>query len=159
MRVILVGLCAMPSIHQYHRTEKSPDSGVKETSRGITTGCPIFLADGEGFEPPVELPPQRFSRPSQSTALPPIQNLFRRSFKPTVLFTVRTWRCCSPLVRARQRYACLADSYARPSQSTALPPIQNRCWQSQNASDILSYRFGMPACQLQTALVFYIYFL
>ena len=55
--------------------------------------------------------------------------------------------------------ACLADSYARPSQSTALPPIQNRCWQSQNASDILSYRFGMPACQLQTALVFYIYFL
>ena len=100
-----------------------------------------------------------YARPSQSTALPPIQNFFRWSFKPTVLFTVRTWRCCSPLVHARQRYACLADSYARPSQSTALPPIQNCCWQSQNASDILSYRFGMPACQLQTALVFYIYFL
>ena len=74
----------------------------------------------------MELPPQRFSRPSQSTALPPIRNFFlRRSLKPTVLFADRTWRCCSPLVRARLRDACLADSYARPSQSTALPPIRN----------------------------------
>ena len=48
----------------------------KRTSRGVATGCIIFLADGEGFEPPVELPPQRFSRPSQSTALPPILNFF-----------------------------------------------------------------------------------
>ena len=39
------------------------------------------MADGEGFEPPVELPPQRFSRPPHSTALPPIRNYFyRRSF-------------------------------------------------------------------------------
>ena len=37
---------------------------------------PHRSADGEGFEPPVELPPQRFSRPSQSTALPPILNFF-----------------------------------------------------------------------------------
>ena len=74
----------------------------------------------------MELPPQRFSRPSQSTALPPIRNCsMRRSFKPTVLFADRTWRCCSPLIRARLRDACLADSYARPSQSTALPPIRN----------------------------------
>ena len=55
-------------------------------------GRVYFLADGEGFEPPVELPPQRFSRPSQSTALPPIRNyFFRRSFKPAVLFAFRTW--------------------------------------------------------------------
>ena len=41
----------------------------------------LLLADGEGFEPPVELPPQRFSRPPHSTALPPIRNSFyRRSF-------------------------------------------------------------------------------
>ena len=26
--------------------------GRKRTSRGITTGCSILLADGEGFEPP-----------------------------------------------------------------------------------------------------------
>ena len=39
-------------------------------------GRGYFLADGEGFEPPVELPPQRFSRPSQSTALPPILNFW-----------------------------------------------------------------------------------
>ena len=41
------------------------------------------MADGEGFEPPVELPPQRFSRPPHSTALPTIRNFFsfrRRSF-------------------------------------------------------------------------------
>ena len=37
-------------------------------------GCLIFMADGEGFEPPVELPPQRFSRPPHSTALPTILN-------------------------------------------------------------------------------------
>ena len=88
-------------------------------------GRGYFLADGEGFEPPVELPPQRFSRPSQSTALPPILNFFPTVSQPTVLFAYRTWRCCSPLVRTRLRCACLADSYARPSQSTALPPILN----------------------------------
>lgn len=33
------------------------------------------MADGEGFEPPVELPPRRFSRPLHSTALPPILEL------------------------------------------------------------------------------------
>ena len=51
-----------------------------------------FLADGEGFEPPEELPLQRFSRPSHSTALPPSRNCFifiRRSFKPAVLFVAR----------------------------------------------------------------------
>ena len=30
----------------------------------------IKVAEGEGFEPPEALPPQRFSRPPQSTALP-----------------------------------------------------------------------------------------
>ena len=51
-----------------------------------TSGCLIFMADGEGFEPPDELPRQRFSRPSHSTALPTIQNSFRDgSFKPAVL--------------------------------------------------------------------------
>ena len=47
----------------------------------------IFVADGEGFEPPDELPRQRFSRPSHSTALPTILNFqyVRRSFKPAVL--------------------------------------------------------------------------
>ena len=48
--------------------------GRKRTSRGITTGCSILLADGEGFEPPEALRLQRFSRPSHSTALPPIRN-------------------------------------------------------------------------------------
>src|SRR5262245_54217750 len=32
----------------------------------------IRLAEGEGFEPPEDLRPQRFSRPPQSTALPPL---------------------------------------------------------------------------------------
>ena len=44
---------------------------------------------------------------------------YRRSFKPAVLFAFRTYRCCSPLVRARLHFARLADSYARPSHSTA----------------------------------------
>ncbi len=56
--------------------------GQKRTPRGITTGCSIFLADGEGFEPPEGLPLQRFSRPPHSTALPTILNFLflRRSF-------------------------------------------------------------------------------
>ena len=42
-----------------------------------------LVADGEGFEPPDELPRQRFSRPSHSTALPTILNFFhtRRLFQ------------------------------------------------------------------------------
>ena len=32
----------------------------------------VNLADGEGFEPPVSVNPRRFSRPVQSTTLPPI---------------------------------------------------------------------------------------
>ena len=43
------------------------------------------MADGEGFEPPVELPPQRFSRPPHSTALPTIRNYLPSVFQPTVL--------------------------------------------------------------------------
>ena len=35
-------------------------------------------------------------------------------FQPTVLFAFHTYRCCSPLVLSRLRFACLADSYARP---------------------------------------------
>ena len=31
------------------------------------------MAEGEGFEPPEALPPQRFSRPPQSTALPSLR--------------------------------------------------------------------------------------
>ena len=38
------------------------------------SGCLIFVADGEGFEPPDGLPRQRFSRPPHSTALPTILN-------------------------------------------------------------------------------------
>ncbi len=41
----------------------------------------FIVADGEGFEPPDELPHQRFSRPSHSTALPTILNFFRRFFQ------------------------------------------------------------------------------
>jgi hypothetical protein len=33
----------------------------------------LSVAEGEGFEPSVELPPQRFSRPSHSTALAPLR--------------------------------------------------------------------------------------
>ena len=40
----------------------------------------MFMADGEGFEPPEALRLQRFSRPSHSTTLPPIRNFSRRSF-------------------------------------------------------------------------------
>ena len=48
-------------------------------------GCFIFLADGEGFEPPDGLPHQRFSRPPHSTALPTIRNFLPSVFQPTVL--------------------------------------------------------------------------
>ncbi len=34
---------------------------------------PALTADGEGFEPPLDLRPKRFSRPSPSTTRPPIR--------------------------------------------------------------------------------------
>ena len=79
-------------------------------TKNVPSGTFLLLADGEGFEPPEELPLQRFSRPSHSTALPPIRNCF-------ILFAgLSNLRFCShrvagsPFVRARQRSACLADS-------------------------------------------------
>lgn len=53
----------------------------------------IFVADGEGFEPPDGLPHQRFSRPSHSTALPTIQNFFRRVFKTGGFGNAQTYVC------------------------------------------------------------------
>jgi hypothetical protein len=35
------------------------------------------MAEGEGFEPPESLHPQRFSRPPQSTTLPPLRRAGR----------------------------------------------------------------------------------
>ena len=59
-------------------------------------GLFIFLADGEGFEPPVGLPPQRFSRPPHSTALPTILNFFLAGG----LSNRRFW-CCARFYRTR----------------------------------------------------------
>ena len=55
--------------------------------------CPkghlIFMADGEGFEPPDELPRQRFSRPSHSTALPTILNFcYGESTKASTVYSL-----------------------------------------------------------------------
>jgi hypothetical protein len=43
------------------------------------------MAEGEGFEPPEGLRPQRFSRPPQSTTLPPL----RINYSAYTLFTLR----------------------------------------------------------------------
>ena len=44
--------------------------GTDEALSGVRN---MNMAEGEGFEPPEGLTPQRFSRPPQSTALPPLQ--------------------------------------------------------------------------------------
>ena len=85
------------------------------------------MADGEGFEPPVELPPQRFSRPSQSTALPPILNFiippvfqtygFVRCPHLAVLLTTRSHSTALMLVSLTR----MQDRRNRPR----LPPILN----------------------------------
>ena len=87
----------------------------------------LSLADGEGFEPPVELPPQRFSRPSQSTALPPILNFiippvfqtcgFVRWPHLAVLLTTRSHSTALTLVSLTR----MQDRRNRPR----LPPILN----------------------------------
>jgi hypothetical protein len=38
-------------------------------------GLSRLMAERQGFEPWVELPPQRFSRPPHSTALAPLRSL------------------------------------------------------------------------------------
>ena len=84
------------------------------------------MADGEGFEPPVELPPQRFSRPSQSTALPPILNCFYAGLSTcgfvrlahlTVLLTTRSRVAVLTLATLTR----MQDRRNRPR----LPPILN----------------------------------
>ena len=57
--------CLIPS-HHFNTNKKCPEK----------LGHFLFVADGEGFEPPEALRLQRFSRPSHSTALPPILNSF-----------------------------------------------------------------------------------
>lgn len=59
-------------IHWKPYIQKAPGTGQKKNISEHCQRCSILVADGEGFEPPVELPPQRFSRPSHSTALPTI---------------------------------------------------------------------------------------
>ena len=52
----------------------NPKSPFQHKQKMPPMGHFLFVADGEGFEPPDELPRQRFSRPSHSTALPTILN-------------------------------------------------------------------------------------
>ena len=47
-------------------------SGKAHTTYRIDTKL-LIVAEGEGFEPPVELPLQRFSRPPPSTARPSLR--------------------------------------------------------------------------------------
>ena len=107
------------------RLKKVPESGAKINPTRILWGLIYYWRMGRDSNPRWSCPHNGFQDRRNRPLCHPSETFFRRSFKPTVLFAVRTWRCCSPLVRARLRCACLADSYARPSQSTALPPIRN----------------------------------
>ena len=87
------------------------------------------MADGEGFEPPEALPPQRFSRPSHSTALPTILNFL---LSPPVFSNLRFCSLVAAIAAAHHslalgftRYVRLAYSYARPRYCPALPTILN----------------------------------
>ena len=51
----------------------------------------LKMAEGEGFEPPEALPPQRFSRPPQSTALPSLLAT-RKSYTDEVKGNTRAQR-------------------------------------------------------------------
>ena len=59
---------------QYLRQENLDDSGAQHhyiLYQGIDYKC--FMAEGEGFEPPVPFQAQRFSRPPVSTAHPSLR--------------------------------------------------------------------------------------
>ena len=80
---------------------------------------PRILADGEGFEPPVELPPQRFSRPPHSTALPPILNSFTDGLSTygfvrlTHLAVLLTTRSFSTSLCLSRRLVCKTAAFDR----------------------------------------------
>ena len=91
------------------------------------TGCPV-----NGFQDRRIRP---LCQPSLTFLFPPV-------FQPTVLFAGRTWRCCSPLVRARLRnlLALLTRTQDR-HYCPALPTIHELRLQSygiffQNANKI-----------------------
>ena len=61
------------------------------------------MADGEGFEPPEALRLQRFSRPSHSTALPPILNFFSTDLSNRRGFGLRETLFRSTSLRSQDR--------------------------------------------------------
>ncbi len=68
-----------------------PHSTGKYKTRPI--GGILYLAEREGFEPPVQLPGRWFSRPLHSTALPPLRNLHIVYFTPPHTIVLRRhWR-------------------------------------------------------------------
>ena len=59
-----------------------PSANQKLPSTYIALGSfrsDINMAEGEGFEPPEDVNPQRFSRPPRSTALPSFRNTMKYS--------------------------------------------------------------------------------
>ena len=90
-------------------------------------GIYLFLADGEGFEPPVELPPQRFSRPPHSTALPPIRNSFyRRSFNLRFTFSAYNYNLSDILFQAFYSYTFFLIEYKnKPNPHANIIPDNN----------------------------------
>ena len=102
----------------------------------------IFVADGEGFEPPVELPPQRFSRPPHSTALPTIRNCFPSVFQPSVLVFHMTLSC------SHSTSLTLVVKTRTPQHT--LPTIRN-CFPSVFQPSVLVFHMTL-SCSHSTSL-------
>ena len=79
----------------YHRNrgDQVPQGHV---ALGIV-GLPIMIpAEREGFEPPDPVTGQRFSRPPQSTALPPLRVIFCRNYLQCFRLFCGAWGTRTP---------------------------------------------------------------
>jgi hypothetical protein len=62
--------CDVESQYDWYKNLGRSFRPTRREANGIAS-----MAEGEGFEPPVEFPPQRFSRPPVSTAHPSLRRL------------------------------------------------------------------------------------
>lgn len=82
------------------------------------------MAEGVGFEPTEAFQPLRFSRPAQSTTLPPLlflnsRSLFRRARVGRAVFTLAGRAMASVLIRKIRRFCLDGKSSAAPELGAA----------------------------------------
>src|SRR5438876_785836 len=83
------------------------------------------MAEGEGFEPPEDLHPQRFSRPPQSTALPPLRTTESNSYRNLLCRELQNWHPIGTRIPDHRSASVLKAASIALAAASSL--FSNRC--------------------------------